>query len=277
MKRFTLLLFILLSPVVLFAGESTLYGSLGRYHRGYDDRAFTDDDKITFSTSMSTIGGYHIEHFSDGEVIGVGVVQTTIQSGKGWNYDQYEYQDFMSITVPYLFIGKAWRFFSFNIGISYYLTVKKYADRQYQTEDGTTIQKDSGGYDLSRNSSHVFPNFKIRMLPKDWIHIELRLSQDRFLPTDTLMNLAIVYPSEWGRFELYFGLKTPQDYINDLFANDSDLLTSNQKVGIWYDYKIGPFAIGLDVGYLLKNIHGGGGEMFSSERFAGGFSLSLQW
>ncbi|MBN2695056.1 hypothetical protein JXR93_10360 [bacterium] len=260
----------------LWGGVSkwSLYGEVGFYHKGYDDRKYLDSFKTTFHSNISSLGTEYRYLRDDNMLIGGGFVETTIQSAEIKNYDIYETIPFTVITLPYIFIGKDFGFLSFELGVSWYLTFKDFSDLTHINEDGTESTQ-NGGFNWNRHESHVFPNFKLRLLEEDSFHIELKFGRGRFNPVDNLFNLALYFPLYGGFLGTEISMKTPKTNFYDEYDG---MLRSNQKLSFSYSYDIDILSFELFAGYLLKNIHGGSGKISGFfYRFSGGFQLSLKW
>lgn len=276
MRKILISLFIAIISLPLWGGVSewSFYGEAGFYHKGYDEKKYLDSLKTTFHSNMFSIGSEYIYLKDDNMIIGGGFIETTIQSAKIKNYDIYEEIPFTVITLPYIFIGKDFGFLSFELGVSWYLTFKEFSDLKYINEDGTeSIQK--GEFNWNRYESHVFPNFKLRLLKEDSFHIEFRFGRGRFNPMDNLFNIALYFPVYGGFLGTELSIKTPKTNFYDEYDG---MLRSNQKLSFSYSYDVDVLNFEVFAGYLLKNIHGGSGKISGFQyRFSGGFQFSLRW
>lgn len=251
-----------------------LHSEVGYYNKGYQPLEYKNSGRSTFGTPMNNTGLEFSFSDKDGNIFGGGIVHTTIKSKTHLNYDVYEYQPFTAITVPYVFAGKNFGWWGFEIGNSWYFTVeKKEKDRSYYNSDGTIDEKISNTTELNRKESHLFINLMLRVLPEDSLHFKLRVGREQFNIVDSLINVAAIYPYKNNIFDMYVSLKAPKQYYKD----DDSMIKSNQRIGLNYSYKIDPINLGLSFAYLINNAKGGEGGVSYKNSIRLGFSAGINW
>ncbi|MCP4136582.1 MAG: hypothetical protein GY754_36770 [bacterium] len=260
----------LIIPVrVMAKTKISFHYELGQYNKSYEDIRFRDRERISFPVTMMNFGAEIHHTAANGKIVGCGVVETTLNGGEVRDdaYSIHEVQPQTLITMPYLFVGKAWDFWAFEVGISYYLTVAREDARTYLNADASTSVKDDSGMGLDRSGSHVFINGMIRVMPEDWLHFKFRLAREEFNITDTLLNLGIIYPTEKNIWELFVSFSFPAP----------EFLRANQRVGLRYSRKFDPLEIGLSTSILVNNERSGGGSVDFLHRWTIGAHVSLAW
>jgi hypothetical protein len=271
---FKILFFVLISATVHSQEpESTLlfYGGIGSYNKGYSDKEFLDNNKVTFPVFMSNFGGEYHSRKND-YTFGLGLVQTSISEGKKWNYDGYEVQPLTIITLPYVFVGRDFGFWSYEIGLSYYIYMQKFDARYYMQTDGTEAETDSSGVGLDRSESHVFINSLIRIFPEKSLHLKLRIGREQFNIVDSLLNIAFVVPAGNHEFDFIVSFPPPENW----FTNKDGIIRSNQIAGIEYGYTfLSDITAGMDIGCIINNRRGGEGDIKFFNRLSGSLFLKF--
>jgi len=262
----------------LFAGDLPqsrvmLHGEIGSFNKSYPDLQYVDREMISFATLMTNFGGEYRYRSAEGNLVGTGIVQTSISSGKAYNFDHYEYQPLTLITLPYAFVGKDFGFFTFEIGISWYFYFNKFDARNYYNSDGSEYEKDDAGLALNRRESHAFINFMTRIFPENFIHLKIRVCRERFNAADSIINMGAVFPVEHHTGELFVSLLPPRNW----FENREGILRSNQRLNLAYSYSFSFLRIGLEMGILVNNRMGGEGSMAFFNRLSCGLFTEAAW
>ncbi len=274
MKRIITLLILLFTFSIKAENKYVIYSEISSFNKSFPDNEYPGES-ASFATLMTTLGGYYRHENEAGSIIGGGFVQSEISEGKVDNIYNKVNQEYLRILTPYVFIGQNFGFWELELGLTNYLTYQKYGEREYYNPDGTikTIKK-SGTY-LNRQKSYVFPNFKLRLFNKDWIHIEFKYARGMYSIYDSLVNVSLCYPRLSNYFEISFALKT----INDYFSDEENIMKSNQKLYFSYQYNLKPWIIGTNFGFLIKNAVGSyidkKGESAGTASFLNRFSLGL--
>jgi len=268
MPKYLFFLLYLIS-VTVFSGKFTLYSEIGKYNKGYvDSRVVEGYKKDSISSKMYTFGGYYIGDFDNNDTIwGIGISQSKIDYASIKIEDVLIEQPEMLITIPYLFIGLNKKYWSFELGMSYYFNVENFKERKYI--NGEVANK--GGWDINRFKSHTFVNMKFRLLPEKKLHFEFLLARDEFSPLDGLLRFNFVLPYKNFILNTDISLFMPANN----FTESDVILKSNERLNIGLKYKLSNFNIGFNLGFLIKNAVGGDAYIKPLNRLSAGVNISL--
>ena len=266
------ILLIFFIPFLLPAFETSVYTEIGKYNKGYiDNRVIKGYKKNSIASNMFTIGGYFKNKLNDKDSVwGMGIAQSQIEYSSKKVGNELIEQPQSIVTVPYIFIGLNKKFWSFEIGVSYYFNMEKFKDRIYI--DGKIAQK--GGWDLNRFKSHTFMNLKIRIFKKNNFHFEFLMSRDEFSPIDGLLKLNVIYPKNSYIFNTSVSLFMPANN----FTESDIILKSNERFDLGVKYVIDNIKLGINLGVLIKNAVGGTESYIKfSNRISAGINLSFNY
>ena len=258
--------------VNIFSNEFTLYSEMGKYNKGYiDNNIIKGYKKNTIASNMYTIGGYYIGKFDNNDTIwGLGIAQSKIDYMSIDIHGEFIEQPEVVVTIPYLFIGLNKKYWSFEIGVSYYFNIEKFKERKLINGEVS----DKAAWAINRFKSHTFANFKFRLFKEDKLHLELLLARDKFSPLDGLFRVKLVVPFRNFILNTDVSLLMPANN----FTESDVILKSNERINFGLVYKISSFNIGANLGILIKNAVGGGESYIRfSNRFSGGLNLSLKF
>ena len=232
---FKLIFIIFFIAINIFSNEFTLYGEIGKYNKGYiDTNIIKGYNKNTIASNLYTIGGYYIGEFDNSNMIwGLGIAQSKVDYSSIDAHGKSIEQPEMIITIPYLFIGLNKKYWSLEIGVSYYFNIEKFKERKLLNGDVS----DNGGWDINRFKSHTFANLKFRLLREDKIHFELLLARDKFSPIDGLFRVNFVVPFKNIVLNTDISLLMPANN----FTESDVILKSNERINFGLVYKISNF------------------------------------
>ena len=272
-NMFRFIFIIYLFTNILLAGEFVVYSEFGKYNKAYvDENIIKGNNKESIASNMYTLGGYYTGNFDEYDTIwGIGIVQSKIDYNSIKVLDKLIEQPEVIITNPYIFIGLDKKYWSFEIGVSYYFNIEKFKARVYHTSDTETEVVDDAGWGLNRFKSHTYANLKFRLLRDDKFHIELLLSRDKFSPVDSLLRVNFVLPLKTITLNTDISLFMPANY----FTESDVILKSNQRFTFGLDYKISNFNIGANFGVLIKNAVGGDSYIKIINRLSAGLNISM--
>lgn len=269
---FKLMFIIFFIAVNIFSSEFTLYSEIGKYNKGFiDTNIIKGYNKNSIASNMYTIGGYYIGEFDNNDTIwGIGVTQSKIDYTSTELHGEFIEQPEMVVTIPYLFIGLNKKYWSFEIGVSYYFNIEKFKERKFVNGEVA----DKGSWGINRFKSHTFANLKFRLFREDKMHFELLLARDKFSPLDGLFRVNFVLPFKNIILNTDVSLLMPANN----FTESDVILKSNERIDFGIVYKISNFNIGANLGILIKNAVGGSESYIKfSNRFSGGLNLSLKF
>jgi hypothetical protein len=235
----------------------------------YHQKEYKDNNASTFPALMNNFGFEFSHKNSEGIIQGGGLAVINVGSARQFNYDYYETRDGFSVMCPYMFVGNGTKYFGFETGVSWYLTIDNMAQSEYLQADGTAVPKRNSGMGLSNTKSYAFINFLVRILPEDSFHFVLSMGRGRFNIIDSLFSLRVILPFDKHTGEIYYSLPTD---LNSYFP------LSNQRFGLAYSYNFSSFTIGATLGYLASNRRaGGGGNMSVTDlhKFSAGLNAMI--
>lgn len=241
------------------------------FNRAYQDLRYADKEKVTFPCIMSVFGAEFTYRNKSNSSMGGGLVHNYIYGASQFNVSQVEAQPDTSITIPYVFGGKHYKWFGIELGISAYLYARQFSDRVYLAPDGSEESLSSGAFDLDNRKSHVFINASLRVLQENSFHLKVLFGRERFSAVDSLFSFRAVLPIGIQIWELTVSLLPPWS----LFDHDSTLLRSNQRIDLAWSIFLGPVRLGLETGVLLNNTMGGGGSIGFLNRLHGGVFMQF--
>lgn len=272
MRAACIVLLCFLASSALSADEShwSFFGELGSFNHGFQDREYVSRSRSSFPVLSYNLG-MEMENRIDNRILGFGFSQSAIDSGRHWNYDQYETQPALILFVPYAYMGRDWSWIALELGLGFYFTIQDYEERQYLDPQGSSTLAAASGFGWNRGESFTLINSCFRIGFEDALHCKVRFAREDFSITENLFNIAVFLP--WQDHELWSSISASSPLF--IWSEDEGSLRSNQRWYLGYNKKQGTFTWGLRLGLLIRSVLGESGEAELLNRFCGGFSLSL--
>lgn len=249
----------------------SFFAETGSFNHGFQDREYVSRSRSSFPVSSYNLGMEGESRIVD-RILGFGFSQSSIASGRQWNYDQYERQPALILFVPYAYVGRDWSWISLELGLGFYFTVQNFEERDYLNPQGSQELEDSEGFAWNRRESFTLVNGCFRFGFEDSLHCKVRLGREDFSITENLFNVAMFLP--WKEHELWTSISASSPFF--IWGEKPGFLRGNQRWYLGYNRDTGNFTWGLRLGVLVRSVLGESGEAELLNRFCGGFSIATK-
>ncbi len=266
------LILLLLVPLGVWGQEVSLLTSaqMDWLNKSYQDQHYVTNNWLSFPVPEGSWSVEVRQETSQGHILGAGFAQTGIAGGQFQNGTVAVEQPTTVLSFPYVFVGQDWQWIDLELGLGWYITVTDFSADPYTNADGTFATGRAGGMGWSREASYTTPVFLLRLLPEAGFHLKFRLGREDFSLVEDFFNIEAVLPAGDWQWSAYASLRTPQDFISSDTA-----LTSNQRLGVGGLWKVGTWAWGIKVSYLLNPEYAGTGAVDFQNRL--GLSVLWSW
>jgi len=275
MRPLRFLLFFGIAGLTAASGQETAFSTraeTGFFNKAYQDRQYASPAPVTFSVPYIALGFEGRHRDDQGNVIGVDAAQTTIGEGKVLNVGQWEIQPLTVLTYASIFVGKDWGWWESDVGVGALVQFQDYSPDPYLLADGTTSGGRAAGLDWNRRESFTLITGLFRLFPELGPHLKLRLARGELSLTEDLFNVQGVVPFDWGRFDAELSFSSPQGY----WFGGPGILRNNERLSFGLAWGKALRA-GFRLGFLLRPMVGGTGDVDLLHRLSFGFDLGLGW
>jgi len=243
----------------------------GFFNRAYQDRQYLTNSSVSFGVPYGSVGAEAEHRDAEGNLWSVGLAQTTIGSGRVYNFDQWENQPFTVMSFASVSVGKDFGWWELGLGIGALVQLKDFSASSYLAADGTEVAGRAGGLDWNRRESYTLVTGLLRVFPEADPHLVVKVARGPLSLTENLMHLQGVWPLNGSQLDAELGFSSP---LGIWFHGDG-VLRSNERLSLGWSLG-GPSArVGLRLGFLLRTIVADSGEVDLLRRLSGGIDWAI--
>lgn len=269
--RFPFLALLLLAvPLGSWAGDSYAFRlESGSFNRAYQDREWITSTKTSFGVPYGALGSEFVHKDEEGNLWALGLAQTTVGSGRRYNWDRWEVQPLTLFNFAGLSVGKDYRWIEWGLGVGAIVQVKDFDAVSYWKSDGVPGPGKASGLDWNRHESFTVMTGLLRLLSERGPHVVVRVARGPLSLTENLMHVQGVWPLGDSRLDAELGFSSPMG----LFFHGDGVLRSNERLTVGWLWG-GPEArIGLRAGLLMRTLIEGSGGVDLFRRL----SVGVEW
>lgn len=274
MRRTRLLLgiLILLVPLGGWAGDSyTFRAEAGSFNHAHQDREYVTSTKISFGVPYGAFGTELVHKDDEGNLWALGLAQTTVAAGRRYNWDRWEVQPLTLFNFAGLSVGKDLGWIEWGLGVGAIVQVRDFEAVSYWSADGNPGPGKASGLDWDRRESFTVMTGLLRLFPERGPHAVVRVARGPLSLTENLLHLQGVWPLKGSRLDAELGFSSPLG----LFFHGDGVLRSNERLTLGWLWGDRSARLGLRVGFLLRTIVQGSGEVDPLRRLSAGVEWSV--
>lgn len=268
---FALLILLLVSPLGAQAFDWSFRAETGSFNKAYQDRQYLTPTSVTLGVPYGAFGAELNRTDADGNVLSLGLAQTTIASGRTYNWNRWEVQPLTMMNFAAVSVGKDYGWMEVGFGVGGIVQIKDFTDQSYLGADGHPGPGRPGGLGWNRSESFTVVTGLFRVLPESQPHFAIRIARGPLSLAENLMHVQAVLPLQGSRLDTEIGFSSPLGLI----FHGRGVLRSNERITLGWSFGDSGARVGLRLGFLLRTIVEGSGEVDLARRLSLGVDWSL--
>jgi len=265
------LLLLLVVPPTVTGLDLSFRAEAGFFNQAYQDRQYLTSTMVSFGVPYTALGAEARHRDAEGNVLVLGLAQTSIASGSTFNWDRWESQPLTLLNLASLSVGKDFGWWELDAGVAGLVQLKDFPATAYTTPTGDPQSGRRGGLDWNRRESFTLITGLLRLFPETDPHLTLRVARGPLSLTENLFHVQGVWPLGTSRLDAELGFSSPMG----LWFSGDGVLRSNERLTLGWAWGGTGARLGLRLGFLLRTIMAGSGEVDLLHRLSVGLDWSL--
>lgn len=249
--------------------ELSFRTEVGFFNRAYQDRQYITPTTVSFGVPYGALGLEAVFRDQEGNLVALGMAQTTIDQGQAFNWDRWETQPRTLMNLASVSVGKDFGWWQLDAGVAALVQLKDYAEELYLAVDGSSLATRKAGLDWNRRESFTLITGLFRVFPEADPHLVVRVARGPLSLTENLFHVQGIWPLSGSRLDAELGFSSPMG----LWFSGDGVLKSNERLTFGWAFGGPDSRLGIRLGFLLRTIVAGSGEVDLMRRL----SLGIEW
>jgi hypothetical protein len=243
---------------------------VGFFNRAYQDRQYLTSNMVSFGVPYLALGVEGRRKDAEGNVLALGLAQTSIGSGRVYNWDRWETQPLTLWNWASVSVGKDFGWWELDLGVGGLVQVVDFGADDYLAPDGSTEPGKAGGLGWNRQESFTVLTGLLRIFPESGPHLDLASARGPLSLTENLLHLRGTWPLGSNQLDGELGFSSPLGLV----FHGAGVLRSNERLTVGWSVVTPAGTVGARLGCLLRTIIEGSGEVDLLHRLSFGIDWS---